>query len=194
MWAPVGTPVGAMMMWAGSSAPTGWLLCNGHEKDRTTYAALYAVIGTIYGVPTDSSKFILPNMTDRFPLGQVPSTGKSLGDANGSNTISTNQMPIHNHGISDPGYTHTGTTNSTGLTGTFFPSASVGGGLTFVPAGTPATGTINPATGTTHSHSFTTNIGYTGLSINNAGGNGSGTTEEFYPKYLAINYIIFAGV
>ena len=192
MWGiPMGTPVGGMMMWAAATAPTGWLICDGTPVSRTTYAALFAVINTTYGAGDGSTTFTLPNLKNKFPLGAGT---KVLTASGGDTTITANQMPIHNHTINDPGHTHTGTTNNTGLTGTFFPSASVGGGLTFVPAGTPATGTINPATGTTHSHSFTTNIGYTGLSINNAGGNGSGSTDEFYPPYLAINYIIFAGV
>lgn len=62
-------PVGTIMMWAGSTAPTGWLLCNGTAVSRTTYSALFAVISTTYGTGNGSTTFNVPNLQRRFPLG-----------------------------------------------------------------------------------------------------------------------------
>jgi len=62
-WSTPGPPVGAVIMYAGSSAPSGYLVCNGSEVSRTTYAALFSVTGTIYGPGNTTSTFNLPNLT-----------------------------------------------------------------------------------------------------------------------------------
>lgn len=57
-----GDPIGAMITWHASvAAPTGWLTCQGQQVSRTTYAALYAVIGTKYGIGNGSTTFTLPS-------------------------------------------------------------------------------------------------------------------------------------
>ena len=77
-------PVGVMEAFAGSSAPTGWLLCNGTTASRTTYSNLYSVIGTTYGVGDGSTTFGLPDMRGRVPMGA--GTGNQL-NASGSGAI-----------------------------------------------------------------------------------------------------------
>ena len=54
-------PTGSMLMYAGATAPSGWLLCDGSAVSRTTYSALFAVTGTSYGVGNGSTTFTLPN-------------------------------------------------------------------------------------------------------------------------------------
>ena len=63
------TPVGSINLYAGSTAPTGWLICDGSAVSRTTYANLFSVIGTTYGTGDGSTTFNLPNLKRRFPLG-----------------------------------------------------------------------------------------------------------------------------
>lgn len=60
---PSGTsvPVGVIQMYAGITAPTGWLLCDGSAVSRTTQSALFSVIGTSYGAGNGSTTFNLPN-------------------------------------------------------------------------------------------------------------------------------------
>ena len=55
-------PVTAMMLWANTTYPTGWLLADGSAISRVTYADLFAAIGTTYGVGDGSTTFNLPNM------------------------------------------------------------------------------------------------------------------------------------
>ena len=55
-------PVTAMMLWASTTYPTGWLLADGSAISRVTYADLFAAIGTTYGVGDGSTTFNLPNM------------------------------------------------------------------------------------------------------------------------------------
>ena len=54
-------PVGEVTAYAGSSAPTGWLICDGSAVSRTTYATLFAIIGTVFGAGDGSTTFNLPN-------------------------------------------------------------------------------------------------------------------------------------
>ena len=61
--------VGEISMFAGSTAPTGWLICNGSAVSRTTYSALFAVIGTTYGSGDGSATFNLPDFRNNFPVG-----------------------------------------------------------------------------------------------------------------------------
>lgn len=73
-------PIGSYIQFAGSQAPDGFLVCNGGEISRTTYAKLFAVIGTTYGSGDGSTTFNLPNLTDRFLQGSTTSgTVKDAG-------------------------------------------------------------------------------------------------------------------
>src|SRR5215469_16888224 len=60
--AGIGTPTGSFIPFAGATAPSGWLMCDGSAVSRTTYSALYAVIGTAYGAGDGSTTFNLPDM------------------------------------------------------------------------------------------------------------------------------------
>lgn len=62
-------PIGTIFAFAGNDIPTGYLPCNGSAISRTTYADLFAVIGTTYGTGDGSTTFNLPNLTDRFIQG-----------------------------------------------------------------------------------------------------------------------------
>ena len=70
---PDALPIGSYIQFAGSQAPAGFLVCNGGEISRTTYSALFAVIGTTYGSGDGSTTFNLPNLTDRFLQGSTTS-------------------------------------------------------------------------------------------------------------------------
>lgn len=73
-------PTGCVMAFAGSTTPDGWLLCDGSDVSRTTYANLFAVIGTTYGAGDGSTTFGLPTLTDKFIMGSSTSgTVKSAG-------------------------------------------------------------------------------------------------------------------
>ena len=77
---PDALPTGSYIQFAGSQAPAGFLVCNGGEISRTTYSALFAVIGTTYGSGDGSATFNLPNLTDRFLQGSTTSgTVKNAG-------------------------------------------------------------------------------------------------------------------
>lgn len=62
-------PVGVIIPFAGTSVPTGYLLCNGAAVSRTNYANLFAAIGTLYGAGDGSTTFNLPDARDRVLQG-----------------------------------------------------------------------------------------------------------------------------
>jgi microcystin-dependent protein len=75
-----GVPTGTVYAFAGQNAPTGYLFCDGSAVSRTTYANLFAVIGTTYGAGNGTTTFNLPNLIDRFVQGSATSgTYKSAG-------------------------------------------------------------------------------------------------------------------
>jgi microcystin-dependent protein len=109
-------PSGALMPYAGASAPTGFLLCHGQAVSRTTYSDLFSAISTTYGSGDGSSTFTLPDLRGRVVAGQDDMGGASanrltdqtgglngdtLGDTGGSetHTLTTAQMPAHTHTV-----------------------------------------------------------------------------------------------
>jgi hypothetical protein len=78
-------PPGVTLPYGGSSAPSGYLLCDGSAISRTTYAALFAILSTTYGVGDGSTTFNLPDLRQRFPMGKAASgTGSTLGGTGGA--------------------------------------------------------------------------------------------------------------
>ena len=89
----VSAPTGAVMAFAGSSAPEGWLVCDGSAISRTTYADLFAVIGTTYGDGDGNTTFNLPP-TNVIPLGT--SAPVIYGNRVATNTYSINTESLTN--------------------------------------------------------------------------------------------------
>ena len=95
------TPVGGIIQFAGSSAPNSrWLICDGSTYSRTTYAALFSVIGTTYG-STTSSNFRVPNLKGRVPVGMDANDTDfdALGETGGAktHTLTESELPAHGH-------------------------------------------------------------------------------------------------
>jgi microcystin-dependent protein len=96
-------PKGMISPFAGSSAPTGWFLCDGSAKSRTTYSALFAVVSTTYGVGDNSTTFNIPDLRGRTPIGVGTGTGltaRALADIVGveSVTLTALQSGLRGHG------------------------------------------------------------------------------------------------
>lgn len=93
-----GVPVGSMLPFAGSTAPSGYLLCQGQAVSRTvTYAALFAAIGTSWGSGDGSTTFNIPDLRERFPLGRgTTGSFQTLGQTGGQ-VQHTHTTPPHQH-------------------------------------------------------------------------------------------------
>lgn len=81
-------PAGSIIAWSGSSAPSGWVLCDGTAISRTTYAALFAIAGTAYGIGDGATTFNVPDLQDRLPLGKGTNNG-TLGTQTSSMSASS---------------------------------------------------------------------------------------------------------
>ena len=62
-------PAGTISAFGGKTAPSGWLLCNGQLVNRADYPALFAAIGTTYGIGDGSTTFAIPDLRGRFVRG-----------------------------------------------------------------------------------------------------------------------------
>jgi len=97
-------PSGVMTMYGGTTAPRGWLLCDGTAISRTQFANLFGVVGTLYGTGDGSTTFNLPDMRGRVAVGQDTgsvrlNTWNTLGQSSGeqNHTLSIDEIPTHNH-------------------------------------------------------------------------------------------------
>ena len=179
-------PVGSMVYYAGTAAPVNYNLCDGSAVSRSTYAALFAAIGTTYGAGNGVTTFNIPNTNGRFLASPDNGTGIlngwTLAQTGGvsSLVLALNQMPSHAHTLTDPGHNHTltdpGHHHST-VTG------SQGGGTylsgSVLSAGSNNTG--NSTTGITMANSTT------GITMANTGGS---TPVPTVPPTLITNCII----
>jgi microcystin-dependent protein len=68
-------PTGLIQYYCGSTAPTGWILCNGTAVSRSTYANLFAVLSTTFGSGNGSTTFNVPDFRSRIPIGAGTGTG-----------------------------------------------------------------------------------------------------------------------
>ena len=139
-------PTGCVQMHAGSSAPTGWLLCDGSAVSRTTYAGLFAILSTTYGAGDASTTFNVPDMRGRVPVGVGTGTGggsSGTGAPTGGSALTAvargTWKGAETHTLTEaemPAHTHTSGVFTTGGIGT--PAAATGANAT--PTTTSSTG------------------------------------------------------
>ena len=107
-----GIPTATIVPWSSASVPSGFLECDGSAVSRSTYSALFAIVGTTYGSGDGSSTFNVPNLQDNVAVGK--SNNKALASTGGANTVtstgnvggstanatlSESQLASHSHGI-----------------------------------------------------------------------------------------------
>ena len=183
-----GVPTGTITMFGGGTAPAGWLNCDGGAVSRTTYADLFASVGTAYGAGDGSTTFNLPDLRLKFPRGV--GSGVALGSSGGSAQHQHNVGGAHTHTITltsgnhahnhDSGnysgntsevedHRHSTNTNATQasiFTGT---ATSAVGQLTTTNVAANNHGhTVNSTTGTTsHNHGFSGPTVTTSVNVSN---------------------------
>lgn len=157
-------PAGEVAAFARSTAPEGWLVCNGQAVSRTTYARLFAAIGTTFGAGNASTTFNVPDLRGEFVRGWDSGRGVDVGRSLGSSQSDQNRRHIHS-----------GTTQAEGEHAHQFPfTRQPGVGYPLI-GSAGAAGTYATASAGTHTHSFTTST---------EGGN------ESRPRNVALLYCI----
>jgi len=194
-------PSGVISMFGGTSAPTGYLLCDGTAVSRTTYADLFTAIATNFGSGDGTSSFNLPNLQDRFPLGKgstyslnntggsstftpagtngsiTPSGTVSVSGTVASHTLTSSQIPSHRHEVDS----HDSNTSfgSNPATMEFVQSYGTGIG--------PTVYSSYVGGGLGHNHGWSGSGSFTG---NAATPSFTGTNATSMPPYICVNYII----
>lgn len=196
-WVTIAPPTGSIVMWTTSSAPTGWVLTDGSAISRTTFAALFAVIGTTYGVGNGTTTFNVPNTQGIFIRGVGSQTIGGISHTGVNATITGDTYQGHFHSVSDPGHnhgavtsgasndhTHNVTTNNAGALGSGVPANSDNGGI----------GASSTTSGQSADHYHGISNGTTGLTVTSGTTDGSHGTprvgSETAPANIGLYYII----
>lgn len=214
-------PIGSVKMYAGASTPSKWLYCDGTPVSRTTYAKLFAVIGTTYGAGDGSTTFNLPDFRGRVPVGMGKGTAadaqtRSLGYAGGTETVTltVNQMPSHthvqnshnhtqnshNHTQNSHNHTQNAHTHTINVDNGYHPGngGTVQGNHAWAVANSGGTAFSNISNSTTATNNATTATNQATTATNQAAtatnqNTGGGGAHGNMPPYLSVRYIIFAG-
>lgn len=208
----LGVPIGSGVDYFGAVAPAGWQFASGAAISRTTYAALFAVIGTTFGTGDGTTTFNLPDKRGRLSLpldnlggtaaGRVnvfaaTSVGLSGGDQNLQSHTHTVNDPTHTHtafvgdaghahGVTDSGHAHSLPGNTVGSgTGIAVGTSALGLTAAGTNAATTGIGIVTAATGVTVANGNAA----TGITVA-AGGTGA---AQNMPPVLVCTYIIYAG-
>lgn len=176
------TPAGTISMFAGSSAPDDWLLCDGSAVSRTTYATLFGVLSTTYGSGDGSTTFNLPDLKGKVPVGynSADTNFDALGETGGAatHTLTSAEMPEHTHTQN----AHTHTQNAHGHRMRYDNICASGTAID----GGMSTGTQWKAANTWIENSTATNQNTTAVNQNTGGGEAHNNLQP----YIVLNYII----
>lgn len=159
-------PTGAVFSYISDTAPSGYLICNGSAISRANYSTLFSIIGTTYGVGNGTTTFNIPDLRGRVTVGKSSDTEfDNLAETGGekSHTLSTGEMPTHNHTSRQTYALNNGT--SLGVNGD-----AIQGGLNGAYGGVPTT--------------------YNAMPQINTGNAGSGGAHNNIQPYQVINFII----
>jgi microcystin-dependent protein len=194
-----GVPIGSQVAYGGASAPAGWLFCYGQLLSRTTYAALFAIVSTTYGIGDGTTTFAAPDRRGRVPVGKdnmggsaanrVTNAGSGVDGLTLGAVGGDQLLQAHTHTLTDPGHVHTvtdpGHTHSV-LPAEFFAFKGSGGNS-------------NVLNGTTFGGVTPTDSSTTGVTIDNAtigiaatDSAGAGGSQNMPPS-IVDNWMIFAG-
>lgn len=188
-------PVGAVFAFAGASAPTGFLICDGSSLLRASFTALFALIGTAYGA-ADGSHFNVPDLRGRAPTGKDGGTGRltsatmtpdgdTLGAVGGAQTqtLSLAQLPS---GITSANAAQGISVTNTG-TNPYRGTSAINSQTTF---GGGAQGLFASVSDVSNSAMTSTGSNSISVTSNNTG---AGAHINVQPT-IVLNYIICTGV
>ena len=183
---PDSVPTGCVFCRAAASVPAGYLECNGAAVSRSTYSALFAVIGTTYGSGNGSSTFNLPDLRGEFVRGFDNGRGVDSGRSINNPQGSANQS--HNHSYGNNGITVSGANHAHNIRRISLQPSILNVGITLGSGQGYQVGYANnnsgAGSGPVQNSGNLSMTGTVGITINNTGGN------EARPRNVAMMYII----
>src|SRR5262245_36454234 len=182
--------IGEIIAFGGTTAPEGWLLCDGSAYNRSEYSALFAVLGTAYGAGDGAVTSNVPDLTDRFPVGTRPDHAR--GDTGGvaSQVLTAANLPPHAHTINHDHPAATTSVNGSHDHNTSHSSSSGASTATFNSGVASGSTSDNNLVDNNGDHSHTLDVpAYAGSSGN---GTGTSTPIDNEPPHVAVSYIIKA--
>lgn len=166
-------PIGTVIAYTGTSAPSGWLLCQGAQVSQATYSGLFALIGESWGAKVGTSTFALPDLRGLFLRGRANTSANDpdrstrtalvAGGATGDNVGSYQADEMIGH-------THSGAL-TTGIRGRYNDGKVGVGGHAYGPVGSMNTNSTVGLTAGTYKE-------------------GTSNTNESRPVNIAVNYLI----
>lgn len=191
-------PTGMIISYAGATAPSGWLLCDGSALSQTTYSKLFTAIGTVYGIAGPNT-FKLPDLRGKTIIGT--SGFFTLGHQGGAETVTltTDNLPSHSHtGTTDVSGTHTHTVTDNGHTHPYSDAYFAEN------RGQPnnnyfGTHSDTDSDNNLYTRDVTSGTGYATISVTSAGAHthtfttslvGSANSFDILPPYVSLNYLI----
>lgn len=196
---------GTIQMFAGATAPNGWLICDGSAISRKSYSDLFKVIGTTYGSGNSNDTFTLPDMRGRIPIcagAGTALTARTLGATVGAETVTLAETNLASHthtatvGTQSANHTHTGTSggHSSGHTHSYgIPIGTTGASYGMIDSLTATSSGLPYFSGASVGHTHTTTFGTESANHNHAVTNsntGSGTAFGIMPPLIVVNFII----
>ena len=161
-------PAGTIVQSAAINVPDGWLNCNGSLLNKIAYVDLFGAIGNAYGGLITDLSFNLPDLRGRVGIGAGQGTDLSnrvFATSGGEEThaLTIDEMPTHNHGVTDPGHSHS------------------------IPIRSEGFADMGPDDDVSQGTGYNTGSALTGITINNAG---SGNPHNNMQPFLVIRYLI----
>lgn len=199
---------GSIVMFAGSTAPQGWLLCDGSAVSRSTYSALFDVIGTYYGEGDESTTFNVPDLTGRVAIGSSQNYPSASTGGEESHVLTEQEIPSHSHVVGQHGHGNSFTFTTPSLSHTitqavFKYNANSGStrsrdgtGIT-VYSGTTSTNATRSTNAEVSNHDAadcTVSGSITDCSAFDTDSSGIDEQHDNMQPYITLNYIIYAGV
>ncbi len=195
--------VGAIKPWGKSTAPDGYVLCDGASLARAgTYADLFAVIGTTYGT-ADGSSFNVPDLQGKMPQGYDGGSSYDLADTGGANTVTVSVTDNQAVSSTDTlAVSVTGSISNTSLSTAQLASHThrlwKQSDITFNAARAQSEGNTNltcvdtdpTGSGTGHTHSHTLAGSLTGNITTSLTGAVTASGTNAFSPYVVVNYII----
>ena len=180
-----GVPTGSVFCMAVATVPSGYLECNGQTLSRSTYAALFAIIGTQYGAPSGST-FKVPDLRGEFIRGF--DNGRGVNPNRSIGSLEGDDNKLHNHAIDITSQPVTLVGSIDGIGEGFLASGSASGVFSKKPDGS-RTITETDSTSFVAGVNFNANHSHA-ITGNTANSGGDGVTGESRPRNIAMMYVI----